>query len=104
MELLRSTDFGKQRKKVVTPIKEPSEEENDTNWKEKKLVMVVGHQGSGMLNSASHYISFVKVMGTWWRVDTGTQTISEENPFKSQITSTDEIGFTINCLLFKNVR
>ena len=66
--------------------------------------MVIGHQGSGMLHSASHYISFVKVeSGAWWRIDTGTQTITEENPFRTQITSHDDFGFTINFLVFKDV-
>ena len=102
VDILRSMHFGQQTKKVIIPVTEPSD--NEKNWTGKRLVMVIGHQGSGELQSASHYISFVKVeSGAWWRIDTGTQTITEENPFQTQITSHDDCGFTINFLVFKDV-
>ena len=104
VEILRTAIFGKKIKKLTTPLKEPCN--NDKIWEGKKLVMVIGHQGSGKLQSAlqSHYISFVKLeSGAWWRIDTGTQTITEENPFQTQITSHDDCGFTINFLVFKDV-
>ena len=102
VEILRTAIVGKKTKKFTTPLKEPCN--NDKIWEGKKLVLVIGHQGSGELQSASHYISFVKIeSGTWWRIDTGTQTITEENPFQTQIASTDDFGFTINFLVFKDV-
>ena len=101
VELLRTPDMSKKTRKVTKAIKEPGAD--NKNWPRKELVMVVAHQGSGMQDSASHYLSFTKAGNAWWKVDTGTQTITEENPFQTQMGSPDESGFTINLLLFKDM-
>jgi hypothetical protein len=90
---------GNMANKVCTPIAEP--QPNDQNWQRKELVMVVAHSGTGALLSPSHYFSFFCMNSVWWRVDTGTGQITEENPFITQMSSVDRDGFTINFLVFK---
>ena len=90
---------GNMAQGVTTPVAKPVA--NDPNWAGKDLVLVVAHEGTGALNTGSHYFTFSKVANVWWRVDTGTQTIVQQNPFTAQMGSRDRAGFTINFLLFK---
>ena len=94
VELVRYAGIGN---KVTTPIKEPLA--NDLNWMGKSVVMALGHSGMG--GGAGHYMSFFKVNGVWWKVDTaGTGTIVRENPFVTQMGARDVMGFSINFLVF----
>ena len=85
--------------KVTTPILEPLPD--DPNWAGKEVRMVVAHQGTGQLNSPSHWFSFFRVRGVWWRVDTGgAGTIRRQNPFQTQMGTRSRVGFTVNFVLF----
>ena len=86
--------------KVSTALARPLP--NDPCWPGKELVMVVAHSGTGAANTASHYFSFFLRQGVWWKVDTGTGRITQEDPFLTQMGARDRIGFTINLLVFKN--
>ena len=70
--------------KVTTPVAEP--QPNDPNWAGKEVRMVAVHQGTGQLNSPSHWFSFFCVRGVWWRVVTaGAGSIRRQNPFQAQM-------------------
>ena len=86
--------------KVTTAIADPGAE--DQYWPGKELVMVVAHSGTGAINTASHYFSFFQRQGVWWKVNTTTGRITQENPFVTKMGARDRIGFTINFLVFKN--
>jgi len=98
VQLVR-TGGGNMTNKVTTAITRT--QANDPSWPRKGLVMVVAHSGTGDRNTASHYFSFILRQGVWWRVDTGTGTITQEDPFVSQMGARDRMGFTINLLVFK---
>jgi hypothetical protein len=87
--------------KVTTSIEEP--QDNDQNWPGMGPVMVVAHEGSGSLNSASHNFSFFKVNGQWWRVDTAEGSVRQQDPFLAQMGARDRLGFSINFIVFKSL-
>jgi hypothetical protein len=87
--------------KMTTSIEEP--QDNDQNWPGMGPVMVVAHEGSGSLNSASHYFSFFKVNGQWWRVDTAEGSVRQQDPFLAQMGAHDHLGFSINFIVFKSL-
>ena len=97
VELVR---VGAGANKVTTAVAAP--QPNDPNWPNKQLVMVVAHEGSGAINTPSHWFSFFLVNGQWWKVDTaGRGSITRQDPFVSQMGARDRIGFTITFLVFK---
>ena len=97
VQLVRAGHYG--AAKVTTSIAEP--QPNDQNWAGKEVRMVVAHQGTGLLNSPSHWFSFFRVRGQWWRVDTGGRgTLRRQNPFQTQMGPRSRVGFTINFLVF----
>ena len=100
VQLVRTGGGRDPGNKVTTAIARPPA--NDPSWPGKELVMVVAHSGTGALNSPSHFFSFFLRQGRWWRVDTGTGRITQEDPFVTQMGARDRIGFTINLLLFKD--
>ena len=100
VQLVRSGGGSNISNKVTTAIANPGED--DQYWPGKQLVMVVAHSGNGASDSASHYFSFFLRQGVWWKVDTGTGRITQEDPFVTQMGARDRIGFTINLLVFKN--
>ncbi len=87
--------------KVTTSIEEPHD--NHQNWPGMGPVMVVAHEGSGSLNSASHNFSFFKVNGQWWRVDTAEGSVRQQDPFLDQMGAHDHLGFSINFIVFKSL-
>ena len=97
VELVR---VGAGANKVTTAVAAP--QPNDPNWPNKQLVMVVAHEGSGAINTPSHWFSFFLVNGQWWKVDTaGRGSITRQDPFVSQMGARDRIGFTITFIVFK---
>ena len=56
VELVR---VGAGANKVTTAVAAP--QPNDPNWPNKQLVMVVAHEGSGAINTPSHWFSFFLV-------------------------------------------
>ena len=97
VHLVRVGHYG--AAKVTRPVAEPLA--NDPNWAGKEVRMVVAHQGTGLLNSPSHWFSFLRVRGVWWRVDTGgAGSIRRQNPFLTQMGTRSRVGFTINFVLF----
>ena len=79
--------------KVTTPIREPSEEHEE--WEGKSLIAVLCH--SQILNSnGGHWITYRRVRGQWFELDSTTINIVARNPF---IVQSDDV--TIDYLLFK---
>ena len=97
VELVR---VGGGANKVTTAVDEP--QPNDPNWPNMELVMVVAHEGSGAINTPSHWFSFFLVNRQWFKVDTaGRGSITLQDPFVTQMGARDRIGFTITFLVFK---
>ena len=84
--------------KVATPVAEP--QPNEPSWPDKELVMVVAHQSVLGRSGGGHFISFFRVQGIWWRVDTQARDVVRENPFQGQMASNRRDGYTINFLVF----
>ena len=99
VQLVRSGGGGGANK-VTTAIADPGAE--DQYWPGKEVVMVVAHSGTGASNTASHYFSFFRRQGVWWKVDTATGRITREAPFVTQMGARDRIEFTINLLVFRD--
>ena len=100
VQLVRSGGGNNIANKVTTAIADPGAD--DQYWPGKEVVMVVAHSGTGASDTASHYFSFFRRQGVWWKVDTATGRITREDPFVTQMGARDRLGFSINLLVFKD--
>ena len=79
--------------KVKIPIKEPIEEHEE--WEGKTLIAV--HCHSQIVNSnGGHWLTYRRVRGQWFELDSTTINIVARNPF---IVQSDDV--TVDSLLFK---
>ena len=76
--------------KVLTPLHPiPA---NHPEWPGLHLQAVLGHREVG-----AHWIASVVVGGVWWRVDSASLTIIQQDPYMAQGTAQ---GFTMDVLFF----
>jgi ubiquitin C-terminal hydrolase len=75
---------------VQTPLEEPMD--NSSVWPQLGLKAVLTHSGTAV---GGHWVTYNKVADIWWKVDSQTDDIVEENPFVNQG------EHTCNVLIFK---
>lgn len=86
--------------KCLRQITEPAA---DTNlWRGKECLVAIAHTGRS--SRAGHWFTFLKLGGVWWRSDTSLIGLLRQNPFHSQLLSSNQpsaADFTLDILFFK---
>ena len=91
--MVRVGQYGSVR--VMTPLAEP--QPGDPRLQGREVVAVMTYQGEGSVQLGGHWVTYVKVRGVWWNLDTNVVNIVQQNPFDNQNNSAiDYIIIKIN--------
>ena len=86
--------------KCLVQVLEPAPSRD--RWNGKECVAIIAHTGRS--SAGGHWFTFLKSNGVWWRVDTNYHRIFRQDPFRSQLLSTNQpVGsdFTLDIFFFK---
>lgn len=96
LQLLRNqVGVGVGQGKVLTPLQRLLP--NQPEWPGMCLKAVLAHREQG----GRHWIAYLEVRGTWWKVDSARVQIVQSDPFDDQVNPMlGANGFTLDVLLF----
>ena len=81
--------------KVLTPLQRLLP--NQPEWPRMCLKAALAHREQG----GRHWIAYLEVHGTWWKVDSARVQIVQSDPFDDQVNPMlGANGFTLDVLLF----